>query len=141
MPAFSSAQFTKFLRGISIRQVRLGCGVVLFAYLLSHFLNHALGNISMAALANGVNYHTAFWQFLPVAIVLYGAALIHACLGIWALPMRRHRSPGTSDVTSRVSWAGALLRSFRAKTGAVKRKRKVISIGILGVNLAILEAP
>jgi adenylate cyclase len=89
MPAFSLAQFTKFLRGISIRQVRLGCGLVLFAYLLSHFLNHALGNISMDALATGLTYHVAFWQFLPIAIVFYAAALIHIGLGIWALYERR----------------------------------------------------
>ena len=30
-----------------------------------------------------------FWQFLPVAIVFYGAALVHTGLGIWALYERR----------------------------------------------------
>src|SRR4051794_37032895 len=89
MAAFSREQLTRFLRGISLRQVRLGCGLVLFAYLLSHFLNHALGNISMDALAAGVFYHTAFWQFLPIAMVFYAAALVHAGLGIWALYERR----------------------------------------------------
>jgi adenylate cyclase len=69
MAAPSQNQLTRFMRGISVRQVRLICGVVLFAYLISHFLNHALGNISMEALATGVYYHTVFWQFLPVAIV------------------------------------------------------------------------
>src|SRR6476469_851118 len=76
-------------RGIGLRQIRLACGLVLFAYLVSHFLNHALGNISLDALAAGVWYHTAFWQFLPVAIVFYTAALVHAGLGIWALYERR----------------------------------------------------
>jgi adenylate cyclase len=76
-------------RGIGLRQIRLACGVVLYAYLVSHFLNHALGNISMDALAAGVRYHTMFWQFLPVAIVFYGAATIHSGLGIWALYQRR----------------------------------------------------
>src|SRR5947207_11181030 len=83
-------RLTNLIRGISVRQIRLACGLVLFAYLVSHFLNHALGNISMAALAAGVWYHTAFWQFLPVAIVFYTAALVHADLGIWALYERRH---------------------------------------------------
>src|ERR1017187_327195 len=82
-------QLTKLIRGISVRQIRLGCGLVLFAYLVSHFLNHALGNISMEALAEGVYYHTLFWQFLPVAIAFYAAALVHAGLGIWALYERR----------------------------------------------------
>ncbi|WP_029584169.1 adenylate/guanylate cyclase domain-containing protein [Bradyrhizobium sp. URHD0069] len=82
-------RITRALRGIGIRQLRLGCGLVLFAYLVSHFLNHALGNVSMDALATGVYYHTAFWQFLPVAIAFYTAALVHAGLGIWALYERR----------------------------------------------------
>src|SRR3954451_9140871 len=77
------------IRGVSIRQVRLACGVVLFTYLVSHFLNHALGNISADALATGLYYHVLFWQFLPIAIVLYTAALLHAGLGIWAFYKRR----------------------------------------------------
>jgi adenylate cyclase len=86
------AQFEKFIRGIGVRQVRLACGLVLFTYLVSHFLNHALGNISLGALAVGIHYHILFWQFLPVAIVFYAAALIHAGLGIWALYQRRQFS-------------------------------------------------
>jgi adenylate cyclase len=82
-------RIAKFIRGVSLRQIRLACGLVLFAYLISHFLNHALGNISMDALAAGVYYHTRFWQFLPVAIVFYTAVLVHSGLGIWALYQRR----------------------------------------------------
>src|SRR5437660_2438160 len=89
MASFSQGQIAKFIRGIGIRQIRLGCGLVLFAYLVSHFLNHALGNISMDALATGVYYHAGFWQFLPVAIGFYTAALVHTGLGIWALYERR----------------------------------------------------
>src|ERR1039457_6386782 len=89
MARFSQEEIAKFIRGISARQIRLACGLVLFAYLISHFLNHALGNISMDALASGVYYHTVFWQFLPVTIALYTAALVHAGLGIWALYPRR----------------------------------------------------
>jgi adenylate cyclase len=89
MTALNRAQFEKFIRGIGARQIRLVCGLVLFAYLVSHFLNHALGNISLDALAWGVRYHTLFWQFLPVAILFYTAVLVHAGLGIWALYERR----------------------------------------------------
>jgi adenylate cyclase len=83
------AQLTKSIRGIGVRQVRLACGLVLFAYLVSHFTNHALGNVSMDALAGGLALHMALWQFLPVAILFYAAALIHSGLGIWALYERR----------------------------------------------------
>ena len=63
--------------------------MVLFAYLVSHFLNHALGNISMEALASGVYWHTLFWHSLPVTLVFYAACLVHTGLGIWALYERR----------------------------------------------------
>ena len=89
MTTLSQEQLPRYIRGISVRQIRLVCGLVLFAYLVSHFLNHALGNVSLEALAGGVYYHTLFWQFLPVAIVFYAAALIHAGLGLWALYERR----------------------------------------------------
>jgi adenylate cyclase len=77
------------MRGIGIRQIRLVSGMILFAYVLSHFLNHALGNFSLEAMADGVWLHTGFWQFLPVAVVFYTACLVHAALGIWSLYERR----------------------------------------------------
>lgn len=80
---------TPWWRGIGLRQVRLGCGLVLFAYLLSHFVNHALGNISLDALQAGVVIHAGFWQFFPVAVIFYSSVTIHGCLGIWALYERR----------------------------------------------------
>ena len=89
MAALSREQLTTYLRGISVRQIRLATGLVLFAYLVSHFVNHALGNISMEALASGVYLHTSFWQFLPVAILFYTACLVHTGLGLWALYERR----------------------------------------------------
>src|SRR3954453_307503 len=89
MARFSQQRIAQLIRGISVRQIRLACGVVLFAYLLSHFLNHALGNISIDALATGLQYHVMFWQFLPIAFAFYTAALVHAGLGIWAFYERR----------------------------------------------------
>lgn len=79
----------ELIRATGVRQVRLICGIILFSYVVSHFLNHALGNVSVDAMEVGVYYHTAFWQFLPVAIVFYTAALTHMGLGIYALYQRR----------------------------------------------------
>ncbi len=76
-------------RGIGLRQIRLACGAVLFTYLISHFINHALGNISLDALQAGVIIHAGIWQFFPVAVLFYTSALIHASLGVWALYERR----------------------------------------------------
>ncbi|UFX47064.1 adenylate/guanylate cyclase domain-containing protein [Bradyrhizobium sp. 41S5] len=89
MASPSREHLQEMARGIGQRQVRLVTGAIMFAYLISHFLNHALGNISTEAMAIGVHYHTEFWQFLPVAIVFYGACLVHTGLGIWALYQRR----------------------------------------------------
>jgi adenylate cyclase len=89
MASLFRARVRTSLRGISVRQIRLASGVVLFAYLVSHFLNHALGNISMEALASGVYWHTLFWHSLAVTIVFYAACLVHTGLGIWALYERR----------------------------------------------------
>ncbi|MCK1384136.1 adenylate/guanylate cyclase domain-containing protein [Bradyrhizobium sp. 21] len=89
MAATAPSRFSGLSRSISARQVRLVCGVILFAYVVSHLLNHALGNISVDAMEVGVYYHMAFWQFLPVAIVFYTAAFTHMGLGIYALYQRR----------------------------------------------------
>ena len=89
MASLSPEQITASLRGISLRQIRLASGVVLFAYLVSHFLNHALGNISTEALASGVYWHTLFWHSIPVTLVFYAACLVHTALGLWALYERR----------------------------------------------------
>jgi adenylate cyclase len=87
--ASTATRPAELLRGTGIRQVRLVCGVILFTYVVSHFLNHALGNISVEAMETGVYYHTLFWRFLPVAIVFYTAALVHMGLGVYALYQRR----------------------------------------------------
>ncbi len=89
MAPSSSEQIRTLARGIGLRQIRLVSGIILFTYLLSHFLNHALGNISLEAMADGVKWHTALWQFLPVSIVFYSAGLAHTALGLWALYERR----------------------------------------------------
>jgi adenylate cyclase len=57
MIAPSRTQLAELIRGIGIRQIRLVCGLVLYAYLISHFLNHALGNISMASLSCSTARH------------------------------------------------------------------------------------
>jgi adenylate cyclase len=89
LPELNRTSLDKYIRSVGIRQIRLACGLVLFAYLLSHFANHALGNISLDALATGVRYHTAFWKSLPISTAFYAAAATHAGLGIYALYQRR----------------------------------------------------
>src|SRR4051812_30613399 len=97
-----SEQIRTFARGIGPRQVRLASGIILFAYLVSHFLNHALGNVSMEALATGIYWHMQFWQFPPVAWLFYGACIVHTGLGIFAFYQRRQFRWKTIELTQLV---------------------------------------
>ena len=74
----------------TLRQIRLSSGLVLFAYVLTHLLNHALGNISLAALESGLSIASVIWRQLPGLAVLYGALLSHLLLGLYAFYERRY---------------------------------------------------
>jgi len=86
----NARRFKDFVRGFGLRQLRIACGLVMFCYLLSHFTNHALGNISYEAMKEGLVVHMAIWRFPPVMFLLYTAAVVHGGLGLWALYQRRH---------------------------------------------------
>src|SRR6202158_6577387 len=74
-----------WLRGIGVRQVRIACGLVMFSYIFSHFFNHALGNISYAAMESWLWFHIWWWRIPVVNFTLYAAAATHLALGLWAL--------------------------------------------------------
>jgi adenylate cyclase len=60
-----------------------------FTYVTLHFVNHALGNISVDAMENGLAIQKWLWQSPPGAIILYSALTTHMGLGFWALYQRR----------------------------------------------------
>src|ERR1700753_3752813 len=70
-------------------RVRLGTGLVLFFYVLTHNLNHALGLISLDAMEWGRRPFLAFWRFPPIEMVFFAAAIAHFLLGSRALYNRR----------------------------------------------------
>ena len=72
-----------------VRRLRLWTGLVLFAYLLTHYLNHALGLVSLEALEAGRLWFLAVWRNPLGTLLLYGAVLIHLGLAFWALYLRR----------------------------------------------------
>jgi adenylate cyclase len=72
-----------------VRQIRLWTGLVLFTYLTTHFLNHALGLVSLEAMAAGQDRFVLVWRSLPGTIALYGSFGIHNLLALWALYRRR----------------------------------------------------
>jgi adenylate cyclase len=72
-----------------IRRLRLASGLVLAFFVITHFLNHALGLIALEAMEQGRLYFMAFWRNKIGMYALYGALLTHLCLGLWSLYKRR----------------------------------------------------
>jgi adenylate cyclase len=71
-----------------IRQMRLGAAFVLLTYLILHFLNHALGLVSLAAMEAGRWWFLALWRSAIGTLALYGAILVHGVLALWLLYQR-----------------------------------------------------
>jgi adenylate cyclase len=102
MSDFRSLAAPRLVKGIGVRQVRITCGLILFSYLLSHFTNHALGNVSFDAMTEGLDYHMRFWRDPIVVAVFYSAAITHWSLGLWALYERRQFRYRTPEITQLV---------------------------------------
>ena len=60
-------------------------GLVLFFYVLTHNLNHALGLISLQAMEAGRIPFLAFWRFPPIEILFLLSIVTHFALGMRAL--------------------------------------------------------
>ena len=88
-PGFGRRFGLPWLARPTLRQLRLGSGLVLFAYVLTHLLVHALGNISLGALETGLTVKAALWRTPPALVLLYGALLTHLALGLYAFYERR----------------------------------------------------
>src|SRR5262245_47418343 len=72
-----------------VRPVRLGCGLLLFAYLVTHFANHALGLVSLHAMEEARLWFLALWRNPLGETALLGALLAHWLLGLWLIYRRR----------------------------------------------------
>ena len=53
-----------------VRRLRLVSGLVLFVFVLTHFLNHALGLVSLEVLEAGRLWFLAFWRWPPATLLL-----------------------------------------------------------------------
>src|SRR5574341_363083 len=70
-------------------RLRLTSGLVLFAYLLGHLANHALGVISLEAMNAGMRFTIEPWRTVPGTVLLGGAALVHVVIVLWSLYLRQ----------------------------------------------------
>lgn len=76
-------------RGNWQSRARIASGLVLFAYVLLHFLNIGLGLFSSDAMQAAQDVRRLFSRSIPGTILLYGAILLHAGLALTRLASRR----------------------------------------------------
>src|SRR6188768_3095376 len=74
---------------MNIRRTRIVTGLVLFTYLTTHLLNHALGLVSLDAMEAGRHWFLALWRSRLGTLALYGAITVHGVLALWLLYQRR----------------------------------------------------
>jgi adenylate cyclase len=75
---------------MTIRRIRLVSGLVLLVYLVTHFVNHALGLISLDAMEAGRAWFVAFWRNPFATTALYSSLITHLALAFYALYRRQH---------------------------------------------------
>jgi adenylate cyclase len=68
---------------------RLASGLVLLTFAATHFLNHALGHVSIQSMEEVQAVRRAIWRSWPGTVLLYGALAAHVSLALWKLINRR----------------------------------------------------
>ena len=71
-----------------VNRTRQVTGLVLFAFVSSHFLNHALGLISLSVQEAGKGWFIEVWRFPLMSALFYGSVLIHILIALRALYRR-----------------------------------------------------
>ena len=71
-----------------MRRLRLITGLVIAAFVVGHFLNHALGVVSVEAMNGMRTGLAAWWRSLPGTILLYGSLVTHFGLALASLYQR-----------------------------------------------------
>ncbi|MGE3831452.1 MAG: adenylate/guanylate cyclase domain-containing protein [Parvibaculaceae bacterium] len=91
MAATSAAQPARFsLRdALSLPRLRLASGLILFAFALTHFLNHALGLFSIDLMDSVRDVRTFVTRSALGTAILLLAATVHLVLGIYGFITRR----------------------------------------------------
>lgn len=76
------------VRGDHLQRLRLITGLILFTFVATHFLNHALGLVSLDAMEAMQVWRKAVTRSWPGTIVLLSAFGIHVLLALYKLSLR-----------------------------------------------------
>jgi adenylate cyclase len=90
--AAKARALARWVRDLHLREAqtwRLASGLVLFTFALTHFLNHALGHVSIQTMEEVQAVRRAVWRSWPGTVALYGALAVHVGLALWKLVRRR----------------------------------------------------
>src|SRR5215813_6074077 len=86
----------------NVRKLRLASGLVMLAYVTTHFVNHSLGLISVQAMDAALVEIYKYWASPLGGVLLYGAFATHYSLALWALWLRRSLKMPLSEATQLV---------------------------------------
>jgi adenylate cyclase len=70
-------------------QLRLASGLILFAFAATHFLNHAVGLVSIDLMESVRAVRVGITRSTPGTVILLAALVIHFVLGVWRFLNRR----------------------------------------------------
>lgn len=75
-------------RGDLLQRLRLASGLVLFTFAATHFLNHALGLVSLEAMQSMQAWRKLFTRSWPGSAILLAAFLVHIALALYKISRR-----------------------------------------------------
>jgi adenylate cyclase len=75
-------------RGDLLQRLRLATGLILFTFAATHFLNHALGLVSLEAMHAMQDWRKAVTRTWPGSIALLGAFVTHIALALYKISLR-----------------------------------------------------
>ncbi|MCP4185586.1 MAG: 2Fe-2S iron-sulfur cluster binding domain-containing protein [Hyphomicrobiales bacterium] len=122
-------------QGTLIQRLSLWSGLILMIYVLFHYINHALGNISLQAMDAMLEWQVWIWQSFPGTLLLVGSLLTHVILVVWKLVRRKtFRLP----IWERLQIALGLAIPYFLATHIIAMRSPVEDIGIhINYSLAL----
>src|SRR5262245_42598352 len=86
----------------NVRKLRLASGLIMLAYVTTHFVNHSLGLISVQVMDRTLVEIYQYWSSPLGGVLLYGAFATHYSLALWALWLRRSLKMPVAEATQLV---------------------------------------
>ncbi|WP_337267159.1 adenylate/guanylate cyclase domain-containing protein [Oryzifoliimicrobium ureilyticus] len=72
-----------------LRRIRLGAGLIIFIFVVTHLINHTLGLISLSWAESGRRIFASVWRNPVGTAALYGALSVHVILTMRSLYIKR----------------------------------------------------